>query len=177
MPAAAGSWPTRRPRWRHWAGRLDEAEALAGVALEIGSGVALSRAFGAYSGQVFELRRRQGRLDEVADLVLQLVRDQPEIPGWRAVGALALADSDPARSRELFDSLVDPAAVGSVRELPRDFAWLAGCLSLGRAAVALADPERAERVLPVLLPYAGLACWREPAAGGRSPRHSPACAP
>lgn len=81
-------------------GRLEEAEALAGVALEIGSGVAPQRAMGAYAGQLFELRRLQGRVAELADLILKLVDEQPEVPGWAAVGALACAQVDPDRSRE-----------------------------------------------------------------------------
>jgi DNA-binding SARP family transcriptional activator len=136
-------------------GRFEDAERAAERALDIGSGVAPRRAFGAYAGQLFELRRLQGRLAELGDLILQLVDDQPEVPGWAAAGALALVQHDPGRSRALFDV----AAEGGLSRIPRDFAWLASVMSLGRAAALLDDPRRAGVVRPVLEPYRDLVCW------------------
>ncbi len=144
-------------------GRLDEAEEQAGRALAIGQGIAPRRAFAAYAGQVFELRRLQGRLAEVAPIVLHLVAEQPEVPGWAAAGALATAESDPARSRELFDV----AAADDMAAVPRDFSWLAAAMSLGRAAVVLGDARRADLMHRILRPYSALACWQGTCSWGR----------
>ena len=142
--------------------RFRDAEEANERALAIGSGVAAGRALAAFAGQLLELRRLEGRLDELAPLLQQLLDEQPVLPAWGAAGALVLAGPDPDRATALFDDL----ARDRFAALPRDFAWLAGVQTLGRAAVALGDPDRAGRVADVLAPYADRVTWQGTCAYG-----------
>ncbi len=137
-------------------GDLEAAEAANQRAFEIGQGVAPARALAAFSGQLFEIRRLQGRLAELAPVLDHLVTDQPEIAGWQAAAALAHVEADPDRARALLDGLVATGLAG----LPRDFAWLAGVMSLGRTAAALRAPEAARVLLGHLTPHEDLVCWQ-----------------
>lgn len=137
-------------------GRLEEAESAAEEALRIGSGVAAERALSAYAGQLLELRRLQGRLDELAPLVTQLVDQQTALPAWRAAASLVLAGTDPDRSAALFDEL----AADGFAAVPRDFTWLASLLSLARGAVARGSVDDSARIEPLLAPYADRVSWQ-----------------
>lgn len=137
-------------------GDLEAAERANEAALSVGQGVAPARALAAFSGQLLEIRRLQGRVGELAPVLDMLLADQPEIAGWRAAGAMAHADADQERARSLFDGLADRGFV----ELQRDFAWLAGIMSLGRAAARMGDADRARKVVPLLEPHAELVCWQ-----------------
>ena len=136
--------------------RFDRAEQLAGEIITSGSGVAPARAVAAASGQLLGLRWAQGRLDELADAIEQLVADQPEIPAWKAAGSLVVASRRPDLAR----AWLDEVAADSFASLPRDFAWLAGVLCCGAAAVQLVDARRAATVLSALVPYTDLMCWQ-----------------
>lgn len=140
----------------HLDGRLADAEAAADEALRIGSGVAASRALGAYAGQVLELRRADGRLSELAPLMTQLIDQQTVLPAWKAAASYVLATSDPQRSAALFDDLATDGFVG----LPRDFAWLASLQLLTRGAVVRGDVLRAAAAARVLSPYADRVVWQ-----------------
>ncbi|MTV24751.1 AAA family ATPase [Nitriliruptoraceae bacterium ZYF776] len=140
----------------HLDGDLDRAERLAEDALRIGSGATASRAVAAYAGQLLELRRQAGRLDELVPVVGELA-DQPEsLPAWRAAASFVLAAEDPRRSAALFDELVADDLAG----LPRDFTWLAGLVSLARGAVIRADPDHVRLARRALAPYADLVSWQ-----------------
>lgn len=165
MGALLGEVGDAGRRWQHryqqaalaaLDGELDHAEALAGHAYEIGATVAQSRAFNAYAGQLVELRRLAGRLDELAPLVHQLADEQTVLPAWKAVASCVVATAEPELSRRLHDEV---AGAGFVA-LPRDFTWLGALAMLGRAAVRRGDRDRARAVAAVLRPYEGLIVWQ-----------------
>jgi DNA-binding SARP family transcriptional activator len=140
----------------HLDGDLDRAEASAEEALRIGSGVAASRAFGAYAGQLVELRRQAGRLDELVPLVAKLIDEQDTLPAWRAIAAQVLAEDDPDRSEALFDEL----AADDFAALPRDFSWLGSLVALTRSATVRGDAARAARSTRRLAAYVDRGTWQ-----------------
>lgn len=140
----------------HVDGDLEAAEAAAEEAVTIGAGVAPSRAAGAYAGQLLELRRQAGRLDELVPVIGPLVAQQDTLPAWRAAASLVLAEVDPQRSEQLADGLVD----GDGFALARDFSWLASVLSIARGAVLRRDVDRAQHAARVLAPYADRGSWQ-----------------
>ena len=95
-------------------GRLEEVEALAGKALELGmrSGNQIVVQF--FGVQLWSLRREQGRLAELEPQVEVLIRDHPDDSGWNAARAYdQLQRGDEGRARTAFEDLVDnelPAA-------------------------------------------------------------------
>ena len=132
-------------------GEFAEAERLAEEALEIGR-----RAQGwdaAFSHRVLLLavRREQGRLEEVDELVRASV---DEYPGYRAFRCLVplidceLGREDDARTR--FEEL----AADGFGALPRDGEWVFNLSVLAQIAVYLDERERAETLYDALLPYA-----------------------
>jgi DNA-binding SARP family transcriptional activator len=152
-----------RPVWLWWtsgfrcaraqlAGDFEAAEALAQETLAIGQRGQAENAVHYYAQAIFNIRREQGRLDEVEDAVRQLIALYPAIPAWRTGLALLLVElgrMDEARAE--FDAL---AAVG-FESLPRDANWLIGVTLLAEVCGALRDGERAPALYALLEPYAG----------------------
>lgn len=143
-------------------GRLDDVEVAAAAALETGSGVAANRALGAYAGQLLELRRTQGRLDELTPLLNGLVGAQTVLPAWKAAASFVLAEDDAVRSAALSAEL----AADRFAALPRDFAWLASVQLLARAAVARGDVASGAAITEALKPYASWVVWQGTCAYG-----------
>src|SRR2546423_8561773 len=100
------------------AGRLDEAEALAIEGLEAsGANADAMKVFGA---QIISIRDAQGRLHELVDLIAQAVTENPALPAFRAVHALALIS---AGSHEQARELLDTAAADGFASIPLDTGW------------------------------------------------------
>jgi tetratricopeptide (TPR) repeat protein len=102
---------------------------------------------------MFLLRREQGRLDEIEELIRSSV---PEYPGYRSFRCLAvILDCELGRlndARAAFDVL----AADDFSALPRDIEWLF-CLSiLSEVATLLDDRERAITLHALLAPYGHL---------------------
>ncbi len=136
------------------AGELDAAEVAAREAFEVGTGVAAARATAAWTAQMLEIRRLQGRLDELGPMVEQLLTDPNGLPAWRAA-ALVMVSTDRRAARPVVDKLVEGLAT-----FPRDFSYGAAMLTLARAVVALEAAEQAPALLAVLLPWAHLFSWQ-----------------
>ncbi|MDY7085054.1 MAG: AAA family ATPase [Actinomycetota bacterium] len=65
-------------------GALADAEATAAEALDIGVATGQPEAFVGYAGQLFQIRRAQGRLTEVAPALEQIYQEQPSLQVFRA---------------------------------------------------------------------------------------------
>ncbi len=141
----------------HLDGDLEAAEAAAEHALRIGVGVAASRAFSAYAGQLLELRRQGGRLAELVPVLEQLLERPDPLPAWTAAASMVLAETDPVRSARLFEDLVRDD--GST-DLPYDFSWLASMLVLARGAVMRRDRAHAELAGAALLAHRDRVSWQ-----------------
>jgi DNA-binding SARP family transcriptional activator len=130
-------------------GRFDEAERLATETLEIGRHGQAENAMHYYAQAIFNIRREQGRLDELEDAVRQFISLYPAIPSWRVALAFLLTELGRIdEARELFDAL-------SASELPRDANWLIGVTLLAEVCGVLRDASRAGELYELLEPYAG----------------------
>jgi DNA-binding SARP family transcriptional activator/tetratricopeptide (TPR) repeat protein len=132
-------------------GRLDDAEELILEARRLGERAQSWNAEVSYRLQLYMLRREQGRLAEVADLVRQSSYDYPTYPVWRCV--LAQLEAELGRegeARKEFEALAADDFAG----LPFDEEWLVGMGLLSETASALSHIDGAAILYERLLPYA-----------------------
>jgi hypothetical protein len=101
-------------------GRLDTADRLAARALELGK-PSEPDALACYVAQTASIAFEAGRLGEMATLLREAVAQNPGVPGFRAVVALALSES--GRIEEA-GTLFQEAAAARFGDLPYDVTWL-----------------------------------------------------
>lgn len=115
-------------------------------------GVAEPEALPAWGGQTLELRRIQGRIDEVVDLFAEVASDPVDIADvvGSAVAAMAADAGDLDRAR----SLIDEASAGGFAH-SRDFLWTSTTVMYGEATAGVGDRVAdAEQLIALLLPHA-----------------------
>jgi tetratricopeptide (TPR) repeat protein len=143
-------------------GRLAEAEQHAHEALQIATLSAQPDALSFFTSQLTNIRYEQGRLAELQPLIAQVVADNPGIPAFRAVLALACCEGDlDDEARRLL------AHETSTRfsELPPDVTWLPGLAIYAEVAAHLQDAAAAEVLYGLLAPwsgqvvYSGISAW------------------
>ena len=100
--------------------------------------------------QLYMLRREQGRLSEVEDLVRRSVEDYPTFPAFRC--ALAQMAAELGYTAEAHAALEDLAA-NDFAKMPLDEDWLVSAGLLAETATAIGDVEFAARLYRRLLPY------------------------
>lgn len=131
-------------------GGFAEADAAIHEALEIGLPVQSANAQLAYDLQMYALRREQGRLDELVDVVQQAVVDYPAYPVWRYVLADVFAElgrADDARA-----ALAAHAAEGYPLYL--EMQWLFALGLLADVCRHLDAAGAAAELYELLRPYA-----------------------
>jgi eukaryotic-like serine/threonine-protein kinase len=157
--ALAGQLGQAAPQWQGamqnalWAlfrGDFADAERLEELALR--SGLARSSdADCSYRLAMFILRRAQGRLSEVENLIREAVGKYPGYRSFRCF--IPLIDFELGREREARGAF-DQLAEANFAALPRDSEWLF-CLSLlAEVAARLHDHDRAAVLYRLLEPYA-----------------------
>jgi eukaryotic-like serine/threonine-protein kinase len=110
-------------------GRFADAERLTTDARRMGQTAQSWNAEVTYRLQVYVLRREQGRVDEVEELVRRSVEEYPTHPIWRCVLAHMAAElGHIAEAREVLASL----ATDEFAEVPFDAVWLASISLLAR---------------------------------------------
>jgi class 3 adenylate cyclase/tetratricopeptide (TPR) repeat protein len=130
-------------------GRFGEAEAATQEALELGRSAQTANAKVAFDLQMYGLRREQGRLGEIADVIERAVEEYPAYPIWRYVRVDVLAAlGRREEARRAFEELA--AADFEVRV---EMQWLASLSLLPEVARYLGDAERAARLYDALLPF------------------------
>src|SRR5262249_39938298 len=102
-------------------GRLAAAEELVAGALNMGERAQRWSTTVSYRRQVYVLRREQGRLEEVHELVRQSVNEYTTYPVWRCV--LAQTAAELGRDAEARDAL-EVLAQDDFAGLPFDEEWL-----------------------------------------------------
>jgi DNA-binding CsgD family transcriptional regulator/tetratricopeptide (TPR) repeat protein len=132
-------------------GRLDEAEARAQHSHEWSRLLGGSDAAGVYGIQMFNIRREQGRLAELAPVIRILAGHADRAGPWQPglVSVLVELGMDADARRELarvVDAGLDPF---------RESLWLAALVYLTDACAALGDEATAALVYPELEPLAG----------------------
>jgi len=132
-------------------GDFGQAETLAGEALAHGQRSHNPNSQQAYAGQLFFLRRAQGRLHELRLPLEELAAQYPGMPAWRiALAALCVEVGDLPLARTLFERFAEH----DFADVPRDPAWMVGMALLAEVAAALGDAPRAATLSALLLPYA-----------------------
>ncbi len=133
-------------------GDLERAERLAEEARDSGERAEQQLAAQFYGIQLLQLRRLQGRTDELIPAVRQLVEDFPAIPAWRTALAslLATAGADEEARLEL-----ERLAAGDFAAVPRDLQWLPAMSLMGESAALIGDREHGALLYEALLPYEG----------------------
>jgi DNA-binding SARP family transcriptional activator len=132
-------------------GKLAEAEALISGALHVGERAHAEIATNTFRQQLYLLRREQGRLREVEDLVRSSVVDYPANQVWRCVltqvtAELGLEDESRHHLQEL--------AWNRFADLPFQETWLTSLSLLAEAASALDDTDSGAILYELLLPHA-----------------------
>jgi DNA-binding CsgD family transcriptional regulator len=133
-------------------GRFADSERLAGETFTLGQRFLASNAHGAYSLQIFVLRRQQGRLGEVLPVLRGLVGSVPRNSLWQPGLALICAELDlhePAR--EAYEALAADGFAG----IARDGMWLTNIVFAAEVCARLGDVPRAATLYRLLAPYAG----------------------
>ena len=131
-------------------GDLGEAEATSDAALELGMRIGAPEATAAYGGFLYEMRRRQGRLDEIAELFVQAVADFPAVAVLRSVVVeLHCATGRLDEARALFE----PDVATRFAEFPRDVTWTSAMSSCADNAIDLGHRPAARILYDLLRPY------------------------
>lgn len=107
-------------------------------------------AIGSYRSQLFMLRREQGRLPEVEEVIRRSVDEFPVFPVFRAM--LALLHVELGREGEA-RRMLEEAAVRDFGDLPWDCEWLHATSLLAEVACALGDVPRAATLYRLIEPY------------------------
>jgi DNA-binding SARP family transcriptional activator/KaiC/GvpD/RAD55 family RecA-like ATPase len=136
--------------WAELSGDIAAAEAWAEECLQHGQRAGMKHALGTWASALLMLRRRQGRLDELATVVQRLVRGaEPRKMGWRsALGLILVETGDRAGAREIYREEL----AAHHRMLP--MFWLGSMAPLSELCVALHDAEGARALYAALAPYA-----------------------
>ena len=129
------------------AGRLAETEDLIEQSLALGTFAVTT----VHRMQLYFLRREQGRLAEVQELIARTIAEYPALAVWRCVlGQMQAELGRTAEARRTFEAL----AGDDFSALPFQELWTVGMGLLAETAHALGDAERAATLYAKLLPYA-----------------------
>ena len=157
-PAAAHRQVSMRhleTAYRHVRGDLDGAE----EALEIAYAEAReifpeSWALAHYSGLLYGIRKSQGRLVELADMIESFVT--PDFPNWQVgVAAIAMEMGDLDEARTIVERLV----ADDFAALTPDLTWSVAMAGIGEIAAACGSDDTCQVVYDRLAPYAGRLSW------------------
>ena len=114
-------------------------------------GVGDDIAMGVFGAQFFDLRRAQGRCEEVEGPVRALIDENPTIPGWRAGLGMLLTELDrEAEVREQFEWL----AADDFAALVPDLSYTLNLALATESCAYLHDADRAQWLYSAFLPYA-----------------------
>jgi tetratricopeptide (TPR) repeat protein len=133
------------------AGRFDEAESLIPRALHFGQRAHAAIADNTFRLQLYLLRREQGRLAEVEDIVRRSDTEYPANRVWRCVLAQMTAELGlSSESQRTLDGL----AADNFAGLPFREMWLVSMSLLAEATAASDNGGHASVLYELLLPYA-----------------------
>jgi DNA-binding SARP family transcriptional activator len=131
-------------------GDSDQAERLATEALQTGTDGGQPDAIIVFGAQMMMVNLWRGTLGALVPLIEQAIVDNPGLPVF--VGVLALAHAEADHAEDMRALLKDFARLNF--DLPLDAAWLTGMIAYAEAAVECRDPHFAEPVLERLAPFA-----------------------
>jgi class 3 adenylate cyclase/tetratricopeptide (TPR) repeat protein len=144
------------------AGNPDQAEQLALRALQIGTDSGQPDAAIVFGTQLIMVHLMRGTTGTLVPLIEQAIADNPGLPVFTAVLALAHADSE--RHEEVRRILEGFA--GSGFDLPLDVTWMTGMIAYADAASACGDPRFAGPILDQLAPFSDQWLYTDVATSG-----------
>ena len=131
------------------AGDIDSAERFAGLAFQLGNESGQPDAFIVYGAQMLMVSWWRGTLGDMVTLIEGAVADNPGLPFFNGVLAMAHAEGDrPGPAREILSRFGD-----SGYELPMEVTWLTGMVVFAEAASQTDDAPAAAVLLDQLRPY------------------------
>jgi hypothetical protein len=144
-------WETlfQRAARAYLGGRLDEAEALATEAAQVGSGQPDAGAI--YAAQIVTIRYDQGRLDEFADLFADAAAKNKGLSTFQAALALVYCELD--RTDDAREALAS-GADNDFANVPHDNLWLTTMAAYADASAQLGEAGPAAVLYPQIEPYA-----------------------
>jgi tetratricopeptide (TPR) repeat protein len=131
-------------------GRFDEAEQLIAETRILGERALTWSAATAHGLQLYVLRREQGRLEELEELVRCSARDNPTYPIWQCAFASMLVELG---SVEEARSELEMLAANRFNAVPFDEEWDVSLCFLAETAARLGESEHAQTLYELLLPY------------------------
>ncbi|MDH3754165.1 MAG: AAA family ATPase [Acidimicrobiia bacterium] len=134
------------------AGDCDEAETEASTAFEVGSSGGHVEATAAFGAQLVEVRRHQGRLEEMVDMIVDAAGQNAEVVGFRQL--LSTVFCETGRLDEAHRLLTIDHEAG-YRNMPRDAAWLTLASCCASTAADLEDHAASLAIYDLLAPYGG----------------------
>jgi tetratricopeptide (TPR) repeat protein len=120
------------------------------MVLAFGTAAGAAEALGAYGGILHAIGQHRGRLDEIAELLVEAARDNPSITALRSSVTATL--SELGRVDEARRHLAAELANGF--DYPFDTLWVVSLTNLTDAAVTARDQEAASTLMEHLRPYA-----------------------
>jgi hypothetical protein len=146
----ATSWEVN---WLQIAGRFAEVETKAVECYGYARRAQGTYAKSLFAGQLFALRDDQGRLAELAPVLVPLVGENPTLSAWRASMLkvrLATGDLDRVRA-DLTDLCADDCAA-----IPADGFWLGAMCGVAEACAAVGETRYADALIAELGPHTEL---------------------
>jgi DNA-binding SARP family transcriptional activator/tetratricopeptide (TPR) repeat protein len=141
-----------RVTYAHMAGAFKRAERLAEHAYSDGVIAHEDDAFQSLSAQLFWIRRDQGRLDELGDLVERsLQRFEATATFWQALATLHAAETGATKVAE--QRLAGLAAEDALTAIAIDPDWCPTMACLAQASGRVGDPASAARLYRALSPF------------------------
>ncbi|SNS50562.1 Transcriptional regulatory protein, C terminal [Actinomadura meyerae] len=139
-------WTNEQTRSIHFFldGDLDGAEAAAHAALDIGVATGQPEAFFGYAGQLFQIRRAQDRLAEVAEPIEQIHEENPSLEVFRAGLAYVWCELGRESEARALAEHLDVSSGGAPQF------WSTTLMLWAEVCHALALPGSASRLVPVL---------------------------
>ena len=132
-------------------GRIEEAEQLAMRALEIGRSDENQNAVHQFGGHISEIRREQGRLEELLPTMGALVDQFPTVQTWRCGRAMMHTELGHAAAAR---SDYEHVAASNFAGIQRNFLWLGSLSNLAEVNAIFGDDERALILYEMFTPYA-----------------------
>jgi tetratricopeptide (TPR) repeat protein len=144
----AAAWEAK---WLEMAGDFDAAERKAHESFERAQEANAAYAKSNYAGQLFGLRRDQGRLGGLSPVVKPLIGDDPHLAVWRTGLVLAHLESG---DKERATSELARFSADDFASVPKDLFWLGATCLLSESSAALDDRETSATLRRLLTPYA-----------------------
>jgi tetratricopeptide (TPR) repeat protein len=137
--------------WRRLlAGDIAEAERAANEALNLSSQSGEPDAFAFYAALMLQVRRAQGRLGEIIELLEQTVAEDPGITVFRAALAVALCEVDRIDDARV---VFEPLVTSRFTAFPFDMIWLTAVAFCAETAAYLERRDAAALLAELLAPW------------------------